>query len=149
MKFLKAVWSSLRSSTSSWSYRPNCRRLKIHGRTQNLRWPLLFLLLLVTWTWWSASSMRFCWCWKTAILYCSRSLSGSSIFWGGSNCRHDQQLGTSVITHEGRRRCDDDNPLATRCVHAWNKLEERLARYRFVQHSFSTPIFAACSLDMR
>ena len=37
MKFLKDAWSSLRSSTSSWSYRPNCRRLSIHGRTQNLR----------------------------------------------------------------------------------------------------------------
>ena len=36
-KFLKYAWSSLRSSTSSWSYRPNYRRLPIHGRTQNLR----------------------------------------------------------------------------------------------------------------
>ena len=27
MKFLKDAWSSLRSSTSSWSYRPNCRHL--------------------------------------------------------------------------------------------------------------------------
>ena len=40
-------------------------------------------------------------------------------------------------------------PMATRCVHAWNTLQERWARYRFVQHSFSTPIFAACALDMR
>ena len=37
----------------------------------------------------------------------------------------------------------------TRCAHAWNTLEERWARYRFVQHSFSTSIFAVCSLDMR
>ena len=37
MKLLKDAWSSLRSSTSSWPYRPNCSRLPIHGLTQNLR----------------------------------------------------------------------------------------------------------------
>ena len=89
MKFLKDAWSSLRSSTSSWSYRPNCRRLPIHGRTQNLLWPLLFLLLLMTSTWRSASSTRSCWCWRTAIPYCIRSLSGTSNVWCSSS-RHDQ-----------------------------------------------------------
>ena len=36
-------------------------------------------------------------------------------------------------------------PMATRCVHAWNTLEERWARYRFVQHAH----FAGHALEAR
>ena len=150
MKFLKDAWYSLRGSTSSWSYRPNCRRLPIHGRTQNLLWPLLFLLLLMTSTWRSASSMRSCWCWRTAISYCIRSLSGSSNFWCSSS-RHDQQESmSSPIRVEGKvMRGWGGTRLYNPWPHARNTLEERWARWACVRSTLGVRSWCArCALEL-
>jgi len=79
MKFVNDWESSLRSSTISWSYRPNCRRRS--GLSQALDHHLLLcrlLRLLLANTW---ARMSNCACWrcscacKRAALYCNASLT--------------------------------------------------------------------------
>ena len=98
---MKDAWSSLRSSTISWSYMPNCHRLPIHGVTQFLllRSPLLLLALLAR-NWYRVKSMRSCWCWRTASRY-SRlrlSLAGSSISRMTWASTHHGVLRSSLLT---------------------------------------------------
>ena len=95
MKFVNDWESSLRSSTISWSYRPNCRRRS--GLSQALDHHLLLcrLLPLLTNTWACISNCALwrcsCAC-KTAALYCSASLTRHCII---QEQEWDQEWGLS------------------------------------------------------
>lgn len=82
MKFLKAVWSSLLSSISNWSYMPKALLLatESQGLVQYLRALLPCLLLWILMAASSCASCRAKWALSSALLNSSLALLASSIF---------------------------------------------------------------------